>query len=338
MQLSLVATIFLLCVVKFTRPFEDEDEDFDEEVDFADRMDQLKEICAEEGFIRFNKFYYEDFLKWSSRNYSFLLLFVALADHQQCDSCKMAVDEFAILAKSLLLAPGLSDQLFLGVVDYDQTPEIFVRQLIRSIPSVALVAADQKLIAGQAVPQMDTKLGFSAEAISEWLAANANLHFEIIRPPNYKPLYALLVIILTIGSLLLFAWKKWQSIVSFWSSTLAGLIAMVFCLLMVSGHMFNRIHSTPLFHVSERGISVMSRESHYQYVYETYLIGAMYLCFGGCVIVVVERGKGKNSVGNAKAAAALLFAALFYSCIVSSFRFKMDVYPYSGLVNMEKYF
>lgn len=336
MQFSLVA-ILLLCLAKFTCPYEDDDEDF-EEVEFADRMLQLKEVCAEEGFVRFNKFYYEDFLKWSSRNYSFLLLFVGLGDPQRCESCQMAVDEFAILAKSFRLAHGFSNQLFLGVVDYDQTPEIFVRMVIRTIPSVALVTADHKLVAGKVVPQMNVPhLGFSAEAISKWLATTADVHVQIVRPTNYKPLYTLLTSILTLGALSWFGRKEWHRIARFWNSSLAGLVAMVFCLLMVSGHMFNRIHETPLFYQSEKGIRVMSQDSSYQYVSETYLILAIYLCFGGCVIMMVEWGRGKNSVSNVQVAIALLLAVLLYSCIISSFKFKMNGYPFFSLLDLETY-
>lgn len=334
----LLVAILLVCVPKLTLLLEDEDEDFEEEFDFADRMEQLKEISAQKGFIRFNKFYFEDYLKWSARNYSFLLLFVDLTNHQRCDVCEQAVDEFAILAKSFRLAHSFSDQLFLGVVDFDESPEIFVQLDVQTLPSVVFVAADQKLSPANQIPRMDVeKFGFSADAVGQWLVTIANLHVRIVRPPNYKAVYMLLGGTLLACPLLLGLWKL-RHVAAFWSSILIRLAIMAFCVLMTSGYIFNRLRDTPQFHRSERGLALISPYPSYQYVYETYLICAMQLGFAGCVIVLVDSGLGKNSTGNVTVAAAILFAVLLYSCIVSLVKFKMNNYPYSGLLNVEKYF
>lgn len=335
MLTSLVIAVLLVWAPRLASSFDDDFADFDDDVDFAERVHQLKQLSATQGLVHLSYFHFQEWVAWSARNYSFLLLFVATTSELQCVFCGPALEEFAILGQSVRRSASLQDRLFLGVVDYPDGAEIFGRMGVQMVPSVVFVPAGRQPTPSQVIRMDVERRGYSAEAMSGWLAAAANVPVEIVRPPDYWKAYGLLGFVVLAGVLAAAAWK-WGAFAP--SRAIAELGVVVFCALMVSGHMFNRIRQTPPYQRSGQSLILVSRVSNNQYAYETFLVCGLHLGFSGCVIAVVGKTGPRHARKGMVVAAATIMATLFYTCIVSLFRYKVDDYPYGGLVNLESYF
>lgn len=52
-------------------------------------------------------------------------MFTAMAQQRQCMICRVASDEFHIVANSFRYSQAYSNKLFFGVVDFDEGSDIF---------------------------------------------------------------------------------------------------------------------------------------------------------------------------------------------------------------------
>lgn len=68
---------------------------------------------------------FRDYVKATPRNYSVIVMFTAMAPHRQCSICRVAHEEFAIVANSFRYSQSYSNKLFFGVVDFDEGSDIF---------------------------------------------------------------------------------------------------------------------------------------------------------------------------------------------------------------------
>lgn len=323
---SLFVVVILVCVLQCTYPFKNE-----RSVGLADKISQLKELSARKGFIKLNSVKFKDFVKWPSRNYSFVIMFTALETHRQCTICKPVYEEFGIVAKSFQLTYGLSDRLFFGVIDFDDGSEIFQKLQINTAPLIVYFPPKRKMNRISDLQTLDMqRLGFSAEAIGRWITDRTDIDFKIFRPPNYASTVGLLLLIF-VGSVVMYF--KQENFEFLQNRTVWAAITVVFCLLMTSGQMWNHIRSPPMYHKSANGISYIHGSSQGQFISETYLIFMLNACFAGCIIMIIDSGLGKdNSVSKITTTVAVLFAALLFSAVLSIFKAKAGGYPYRGLL------
>lgn len=86
--------------------------------------------------IRLNADKFRTFIgsKSQPRNYSFIIMMTALSPHRQCSVCRLAHDEYSIVANSWRYSPFFSNKLFFGMVDFDEGSEIFQMLSIGSAP------------------------------------------------------------------------------------------------------------------------------------------------------------------------------------------------------------
>ncbi|KAK7579814.1 hypothetical protein V9T40_000443 [Parthenolecanium corni] len=322
----LLTVAILLCVLQCTYLFKNE-----RSVGLADKISQLKELSAKKGFIKLNSAKFKDYVKWASRNYSFVIMFTALETHRQCTICKPVYEEFSITAKSFQMTYGLSDRLFFGVIDFDDGSEIFQKLQINTAPLIVFFPPKRKMNRINDLQTLDMqRLGFSAEAIGRWITDRTDLEFKIFRPPNYASTVGLLLLIF-VGSVVMYF--KQENFEFLQNRTVWAALTVVFCLLMTSGQMWNHIRSPPMYHKSANGISYIHGSSQGQFISETYLIFMLNACFAGCIIMIIDSGLGKeNSVSKITTTVAVLFAALLFSAVLSIFKAKAGGYPYRGLL------
>ncbi len=300
-------------------------------VGLAEKISYLKEISAKKGLVRLNNYKFKDYVKWPSRNYSFVIMFTALEPHRQCTICKAVYDEFLIAAKSFQLTYGVSDRLFFGIVDFDDGSEIFQSLQINTAPLIVYLPAKRKVNRISDLHTLDMqRVGFSAEAIARWINDKSDFDFKIFRPPNYISTFGLLTMFF-VGSLVMYF--KQENFEFLQNRTLWAVVTICFCLIMTSGQMWNHIRGPPFYHRSANGISYIHGSSQGQFVSETYLIFMLNGCFAACIIAVIENGYNKDNSGSRiTTTVAVIFAALLFSAVLSIFKAKAGGYPYRGLL------
>ena len=77
--------------------------------------------------LNLNKF--KDYVKSSPRDYSFIVMFTAMAPSRRCAICQHVYDEYLIVANSMRFAGAQNNQLFFGMVDFDEGSDVF--QMVR---------------------------------------------------------------------------------------------------------------------------------------------------------------------------------------------------------------
>lgn len=325
---ALLLTVTVLLVqLQYTYHFKSE-----RNVGLAEKITALKEMAAKKTIVKLNNFKFKDYVKWSARNYSFVVMFTAMEPHRQCSICSVVNEEFQIAAKSFQLTHGLSDKLFFGVMDFDDGSEVFQSLQINTAPVIVYFPPKRKISRISDLQQLDMqRVGFSAEAIARWITDKTDLDFKVFRPPNYISTFALLTMFF-IGSLVMYF--KQENFEFLQNRTLWAIITIIFCLTMTSGQMWNHIRGPPFYHKSHQGVSYIHGSSQGQFIAETYFIFLLNGCFATCVITLIESSYSAEHSSGKKATTVIsvIIAAFLFSALLSIFKAKAGGYPYRGLL------
>ena len=89
------------------------------------------EWSSRRSVFRMNGDKFRKFIKAPPRNYSMVVMFTALQPQRQCSVCRLANEEYQILANSWRYSSAFCNKLFFSKVDYDEGTDIFqqVREL-----------------------------------------------------------------------------------------------------------------------------------------------------------------------------------------------------------------
>lgn len=95
-----------------------------------ERVQKLTDLSFKKSVIRLNSEKFRNFIGAKGvgqppRNYSFVVMLTALSPMRQCSVCRSASDEFAIVANSWRISQQFSQNLFFGLVDYDDGADVF---------------------------------------------------------------------------------------------------------------------------------------------------------------------------------------------------------------------
>lgn len=324
----LAVTVIVLTVhLQYTYQFKTE-----KNVGLAEKISHLKEMTAKKSVVKLNNYKFKDYVKWTARNYSFVVMFTAMEPHRQCSICSVVHDEFLIAAKSFQLMHGISDKLFFGIIDFDDGSEIFQSLQVNTAPVIVYFPPKRKIGRISDLQQLDMqRVGFSAEAIARWITDKTNLDFKIFRPPNYISTFGLLTMFF-VGSLVMYF--KQENFEFLQNRTLWAVITIIFCLTMTSGQMWNHIRGPPFYHRSANGVSYIHGSSQGQFVSETYFIFILNGTFAACIIAIIESGynSDNNSGKKITTIVSVVLAAFIFSAILSIFKAKAGGYPYRGLL------
>jgi len=165
-------------------------------------VEQLVDITARRPIVRLNGDKFRQYIggKNLKRNYSFIVMMTASMPHRQCQICRQAYDEFAIVANSWRYSPNFENKLFFGMIDYDEGSDIFHQLGINSAP--VFLYFSEKSKAKNPEKMEIQRIGFAAETIGRWIFEKSEINIRVIRPPNYSGTLALLVLCSLIGALL----------------------------------------------------------------------------------------------------------------------------------------
>lgn len=296
-----------------------------------ERVQQLTELSSRRPIIRLNGVKFKNLVGSKSlpRNYSVVVMLTALASQRQCQVCRQAHDEYAIVANSWRYMPEHSEnRLFFAMVDYDEGSDVFNLLGINSAPVFIFFSEKGKI---KTADQMDIqRVGFSADQISRWIQEKSDISIRVLRPPNYSGTIALIILFALIASLL---YLKRNNLDFLYNRSSWGLLAVFTVLAMTSGQMWNHIRGPPLMHRTQKGVSYIHHSSSGQFVIETYIIIFLngFISLGIILMNEAMRGKGDAKRRKIMAIAGLGMTAVFFSLLLSIFKGKAHGYPYSFL-------
>lgn len=218
--------------------------------------------------LRFNGPKFREYVKSAPRNYSMVVMLTALAPSRQCQICRHAHDEFAIVANSYRFSSIYSNKLFFAMVDFDEGSEVFQLLRLNTAPVFMHFPAKGK---PKGADTMDIhRVGFAADSIAKFVAERTDITIRIFRPPNYSGTVAMITLLALAGS---FLYIRRNNLEFLYNKNLWGAIAVFFCFAMISGQMWNHIRGPPLVHKSQNGgVAYIHGSSQGQLVVETYIV------------------------------------------------------------------
>lgn len=294
----------------------------------SEKVQQLLEMNAKRPVMRFNGNRFRDFVKSVPRNYSVVIMFTAMAPARQCVICRHAHDEYTIVANSYRYSQIYSNKLFFAMVDFDEGSDVFQMLRLNTAPVFIHFPAKGK---PKPADTMDIqRVGVSAEVIGKWIQERTDIQIRIFRPPNYSATVAILMLTAFVGS---FLYLRRNNLDFLYNKQMWGFLAVIFCLAMVSGQMWNHIRSPPFVHKSQNGgIAYIHGSSQGQLVIETYIVMFLNAMIVVGMVLLTESGWQTDArKGKITAIVGLVLVAVFFSLILSIFRSKAQGYPYSFL-------
>ena len=321
MVLFLLTHIVVVTVAKMNRQ---------EEKQLEEKYGKLIEMSARENALTFNGNRFRKFARNTPRNYSIIIMFTALATGRGCKICREVSNEFHIVADSFKIDTkkrrNQPQKQFFVSIDFDTAPDAFQIMNLEQAPVIMHFPEKGK---PQKVDTMDlSSKGFSADAMAKFVEERTGAHIRIVRPTNVQGLGTLFVIFVVICFILYFRFDNLQFL---YNTKGWGILILGFVVIMVSGQMYNNMKGVPVAEKTSEGVSFINSNPQMQFVAESYIIIMLH---GGIVvgmIMLTDVQKGHVSKRRTFAIIGIVLLALFYSIMLSIFRYKNEDYPFSFL-------
>ncbi|XP_072941518.1 dolichyl-diphosphooligosaccharide--protein glycosyltransferase subunit TUSC3 [Epargyreus clarus] len=301
-----------------------------------DKVEELMDIASKRSIMQLNLNKFKEFVKSPPRDYSFVVMFTAMAPSRRCAICQHVYEEYLLVANSFRYLRTNTDKLFFGMVDFDDGSDIFQMLRLNTAPVIMHFPAKGK---PKPADTMDfERAGIHAEAIAKWIQDRSEVQVRVFRPPNYGAAIAVGTVIILVGGLL---YLRRNNLEFLQNKQMWAIGAVFFCFAMVSGQMWNQIRGPPFFHRSKNGPVYINGGSHGQFVLESYIVailnGAVVV---GMILMIEAAGGVKNSEARHdhdgkrrrfQSVVGLVLVCVFFSLLLSVFRAKTQGYPYSFL-------
>ncbi|EGD73380.1 hypothetical protein PTSG_05076 [Salpingoeca rosetta] len=285
------------------------------------RMVELRK-ASDSGVITITAGNYKDLLQTRPRQYDVILVLNALNPARQCTHCKAAQAEFQVAASSFYRAFPDNDDLFFASVDFDGNEDVFRKLKCQSAPVFFHVPPSGK-------PVRHNQQVLAAEDMATYFASVVGKKFPIYRPPNYGGMI-ISVLILGIVAGILYAARSYVLLVVS-NPKLWAWFAIMFALLMMSGHMWLQIRGAPYMVPNKDGTaSVFAGSSQYQYGAESHAVMLLYgICAAGVIFLnetAIPAKEGSKFRVYTVVGCAMVF--LSFSYLYACFRVKYPGYPF----------
>lgn len=96
-----------------------------------EKVQQLTDLTTKKSIISLNLSKFKEYVKSPPKDYSFIIMFTAMAPSRRCAICQHVYDEYLIVANSFRFSPAYNNKLFFGMVDFDEGSDIF--QMVSTI-------------------------------------------------------------------------------------------------------------------------------------------------------------------------------------------------------------
>lgn len=285
------------------------------------RVQQLSEMSNKNAILQFNTKQFQDYVT-STRSYSVIIMFTAMAPHWKCTACRDASDEFTLVAHTFRQSQEYSNNLFFAVVDYDEAPVVFEMLGIDTAPKFIHFPP-------KGMPEKADILNkFSAKAIAEWITARTDIEIRI----SHSAISAG-----TFGRILQLAFAAWLLYLQYryfgflYFQKTCQIAAIFFCLTMMSGQMWNHIMKPRFVGKDEKGQNQYFDKSIWsQFELESYIVLVFYAGTVLGIILLLEAAlKVDSKKKRTLAIVGLVLVAVFFSLLLLGFKIKIRRYPYS---------
>ncbi|CAH0717474.1 unnamed protein product, partial [Brenthis ino] len=301
-----------------------------------EKIQQLTDMTAKHSVISLNLNKFKDYVKSPPRDYSFIVMFTAMAPSRRCAICQHVYDEYLIVANSMRYAQGQDNKLYFGMVDFDEGSDIFQMLRLNTAPVIMHFPAKGK---PKPADSMDfERAGIHAEAIAKWIHDRTDVQIVVLRPPNYSGAVAFSMLFILVAG---FLYLRRNNLEFLYNKQLWAIGAVFFCFAMVSGQMWNQIRGPPFFHRTKNGPVYINGGSHGQFVLESYIVAILNGAVVVGMILMIEAAGGVKGTDIQRAqegkrrrfqsVVGLVLVSVFFSLLLSVFRAKTQGYPYSFL-------
>ncbi|XP_049865360.1 tumor suppressor candidate 3 [Pectinophora gossypiella] len=300
-----------------------------------EKVQQLSDLLAKKSIINLNLNKFKEYVKAPPKDYSFIVMFTAMAPARRCAICQHVYDEYLIVANSFRYSPAYNNKLFFGMVDFDEGSDIFQMLRLNTAPVIMHFPAKGK---PKPADSMDfERAGIHAEAIAKWIQDRTDVQIRVFRPPNYSGAVALAMLFALVAG---FLYLRRNNLEFLYNKEMWATLAVIFCFTMISGQMWNQIRGPPFFHRTKNGPVYINGGSHGQFVLESYIVAILNGAVAVGVILMIEAAGGvKNKEVRAQegkrrrfqSVVGLVLVCVFFSLLLSVFRAKTQGYPYSFL-------
>ncbi|OWR48077.1 putative Tumor suppressor candidate [Danaus plexippus plexippus] len=297
-----------------------------------EKVRNLKDMTVKYSMISLNLNRFKEYVRSPPRDYSFVVMFTAMAPSRKCAICQHVYDEYTIVANSFRFSSAYSDKLFFGIVDFDEGSDIFQMLRLNTAPVIMHFPAKGK---PKPADSMDfERAGIHAEAIAKWIQDRTDVQIRIFRPPNYSGVAVFLVLFIFIA---IFLYVRRNNLEFLYNKQMWAIIAVFICFAMVSGQMWNQIRGPPFFHRTKNGPVYINGGSHGQFVLESYIVAMLNCAVVVGMILMIEAAGGVNGKdvraqeGKRRrfySVVGLVLVCVFFSLLLSVFRAKTQGYPY----------
>ncbi|XP_041972810.1 tumor suppressor candidate 3 [Aricia agestis] len=301
-----------------------------------EKIQQLTDMTTKQSIVSLNMNKFKEYVRSPPRDYSFIVMFTAMAPSRRCTICQHVYDEYLIVANSFRYSQGFNNKLFFGMVDFDEGSDIFQMLRLNTAPVIMHFPAKGK---PKPADSMDfERAGIAAEAIAKWIQDRTDNQIRIFRPPNYSGALAITLLCVLVGG---FLYVRRNNLEFLYNKQMWAVAALFFCFAMVSGQMWNQIRGPPFFHKGKSGPVYINGGSHGQFILESYIV-AMLNCavVVGMILMIEAAGGAKGTEVNRaqdgkrrrfQSIVGLVLVCVFFSLLLSVFRTKTQGYPYSFL-------
>ncbi|KAM9688673.1 dolichyl-diphosphooligosaccharide--protein glycosyltransferase subunit MAGT1-like [Trichechus inunguis] len=297
----------------------------------AEKVSQLMDWTKKNRVIRMSDTTFYHFVLEPPRNYSMIVMFTALHELRQCIMCKRAAEEFQILANSWQQSSTFTNKIFFAMVDYDQSPEVFRMIQVVSVPNVLHFSVKRKFTSDD-IYHLEGR-GITAEQMAKWVAERTNVSIRIRQPTNVGVLFMFGTILVLSGGLVCLLKKKREFISN---KTLWAVLGLSFVTVMTSGQMWTHIKGAPYAQMNPHTghIHYIHRMNYSQFVAETCIVALFNMCISLGMVLLDKATSRMNTVKRKMMCmTGICLVVIFFSWLLSLFRFKQRGYPYRFLMD-----
>ncbi|KAF9813148.1 hypothetical protein SFRURICE_015637 [Spodoptera frugiperda] len=288
-----------------------------------EKVQQLTDLTVKKSIVSLNLNKFKEYVKSPPRDYSFIIMFTAMAPARRCAICQHVYDEYLIVANSFRFSPAYNNKLFFGIVDFDEGSDIFQMLRLNTAPVIMHFPAKGK---PKPADSMDfERSGIHAEAIAKWIQDRTDVQIRVFRPPNYSGAVAFSMLFILVAG---FLYLRRNNLEFLYNKQMWAVCAVFFCFAFVSGQMWNHIRGPPFFHRTKNGPVYINGGSHGQFVLESYIVAVlngavvvgmilMIEAAGGVKNTEVVRSQAEGKRRRFQSVVGLVLVCVFFSLLLS---------------------
>lgn len=276
-----------------------------------DNVQSLTEINRMVSVINLNSKTFQQFVASHPRNYSIVVLFIDIAPHRMCKTCRQILANYQRVANSYRFSDVYSNKLFLAAIFLNEGHRFSDVIRLNATPSFIHFAADGRLPTHEGLDIPNNRI--SAETIAEWIAhcteipiyieqqssesledvstevstdvstyvstdVSTDVYTDETSDQNFDRFdYLDNLGLYIIPLLLLYNMYCKSTAYPGAKEIIIGSLAIAFCIFMMSGCMFNKINTPPLMLQNEHyGIVFVYPSTGLQLWMESFIM--MFLC------------------------------------------------------------